>query len=227
MKNLPLPLLLLLILCPCLIAQQKPNQDFQTDAVHAGANEYQVWTGYSPDSLTWIGKSEERRVFMAGFGWRRVLLASNSVAWKFTLDTVPIALVSQPTINGVEVVQDPKNLAVIQCVGCVGNIGRRTTFGLGFAPIGFEFNFRRQRRFQPVAGINGGLLHFNRDVPIPHSNNFDFTFSFMGGVQIFTSDSRSVMVGYRYHHISNADTGHPFNPGIDSNFLFVGYSFHR
>jgi hypothetical protein len=226
-KILLFPLLLLLILSPSLLAQEKSAGDFQTDALRTGANEYQVWTGYSPDSLTWIGKSEERRVFMAGFGWRRVIVASNSVAWKFTVDAVPITLVSQPTIDGVEVVQDPKKSSFLQCTTCGGTIGRRTTFGLGFAPVGFEFNFRRRRRFQPIAGINGGLLHFSRDVPVPHSNNFDFTFSFMGGVQMFTSDSHSWTVGYRYHHISNANTGNPFNPGIDSNFMFVGYSFFR
>jgi opacity protein-like surface antigen len=224
MKKLLLPLLSVLVLASSLAAQQKTSPDhFATDVFREGGNEYQFWSGYSPDSLTGIGKSEERRVFMAGFGWRRVLLANNSIAWKFTLDTVPIALVSQPTLDGVEVVQDPKRL----CGNCSLAIGRRTTFGLGFAPVGFEFNFRRRHRFQPVAGINGGLLHFTRDVPIPHSNNFDFTFSFMGGMQFFTSDARSVMIGYRYHHISNANTGNPFNPGIDSNFIFVGYSFHK
>jgi hypothetical protein len=227
MKILLFPLLLFLILSPFVVAQQKSRGDFGTDALRTGGNEYQFWTGYSPDSLTGIGKSEERRLFMAGFGWRRVIVASDSVAWKFTVDAVPIALVSQPTVNGAEVVQDPKKLISVQCTTCGVTIGRRTTFGLGFAPVGFEFNFRRRRRFQPIAGINGGLLHFTRDVPVPHSNNFDFTFSFMGGVQMFTSDSRSVSVGYRYHHISNADTGNPFNPGIDSNFFFVGYSFFR
>jgi hypothetical protein len=227
MKIFLFSLLLFLILSPSLVAQQKSAGDFQTDALRTGANEYQVWTGYSPDSLTWIGKTEERRLFMAGFGWRRVIVASDSVAWKFTVDAVPIALVSQPTVNGSEVVHDPKNGALPACTTCAVTIGRRSTFGLGFAPVGFEFNFRRRHRFQPIAGINGGLLRFTRDVPVPHSNNFDFTFSFMGGVQMFTSDSRSLTVGYRYHHISNADTGDPFNPGIDSNFMFLGYSFHR
>jgi opacity protein-like surface antigen len=204
-----------------------------TNAFHTGANEYQVWGGYSPDSLTWIGKSEARRLFMAGAGWRRVLLATDKFAWKFTLDIVPVALVSQPTLNGTETVQSFSNAgqftAACQAAGITDcpTFGRRTTYGIGFAPIGFEFNFRRRRRVQPVLGINAGLLHFSRDVPIAHSAATNFTFGLGAGLQIFTSPSRSITVAYRFHHISNANSGNPFNPGIDSNFLYVGYSFHR
>ncbi|PYX98057.1 MAG: hypothetical protein DMG62_08650 [Acidobacteria bacterium] len=201
-----------------------------TDAFHTGANEYQAWAGYSPGSITWIGKSEARRMFQAGAGWRRVLLANDWIAWKYTIDIIPVALVSQPTVNGIEVVQDPKHLffpAVCGPTSCGITIGRRTTYGAGFAPIGFEFNFRRRHRVQPVAGINAGLLRFSREVPIPNSASINFTFSLSAGVQIFTSESRSVVISYRYHHTSNADSGTPFNPGIDSNFISAGYSFHR
>jgi len=212
-----------------------------TDAFHTGGNEYQVWGGYSPTSPTWIGKTEARRLFMAGAGWRRVILASNSVAWKFTVDIVPVALLSQPTIvasqgitlnaqsetcNGGQVVSETvKDFNGIDLGPCA-HPGRRTTYGIGFAPVGFEFNFRRKHRIQPVLGINAGLLHFTRDVPIDHSMATNFTFSWSGGVQIFTSESRSVTIGYRFHHISNANASN-VNPGVDSNFIYAGYSFHR
>jgi opacity protein-like surface antigen len=219
-------LLCLLLPLPFSFADDKSNY---TNAFHTGANEYQVWGGYSPDSLTWIGKSEARRLFMAGAGWRRVLLSTDRFAWKYTIDIVPVALVSQPTLNGVEEVQDPaKILALCQADGVkCGPAGRRSTYGIGFAPIGFEFNFRRRHRVQPVLNINAGLLHFSRDVPVAGSAATNFTFSWGAGLQIFTSPSRSITVGYRFHHISNANSGNPFNPGIDSNFIYAGFSFHR
>ena len=219
-------LLSLLLPVPFSLAQDKSAY---TDAFHTGGNEYQVWGGYSPDSLTWIGKSEARRLFMAGAGWRRVILATDSVAWKFTVDIVPVSLVSQPTLVGMETVQDAsKIVAACQAAGVsCGSAGRRTTYGIGFAPVGFEFNFRRRRRVQPIVGINAGLLHFTRDVPIANSSATNFTFSWGAGVQIFTSPSRSITVGYRFHHTSNANSGNPFNPGIDSNFVYAGYSFHK
>jgi opacity protein-like surface antigen len=220
-------LLLCLLICP--IFSFADDKSTYTNAFHTGANEYQVWGGYSPDSLTWIGKSEARRLFMAGAGWRRVLLTTDRFAWKFTLDIVPVALVSQPTLNGTETVQNASKIAAeCQAAGLsCGPTGRRTTYGVGFAPIGFEFNFRRRQRVQPVLGINAGLLHFTRDVPVANSSATNFTFSFGAGLQIFTSPSKSVTVGYRFHHISNANSGNPFNPGIDSNFIYLGYSFHK
>jgi opacity protein-like surface antigen len=226
-------------LAPAQSAPSPPN--FRTDAFHEGGNEYEVWSGYSGSSLQWIGKTEGRRLFMAGFGWRRVILASDSVAWKFTVDTVPIALVSQPTIVfnqtatiqgqtiscGGPLTQETVQQPSISDVNPCAHSGRRITRGIGLEPVGFDFNFRRRHRFQPVVGINGGFLKFTRDVPIANSNSFNFTFSLRGGVQIFTNESHSITIGYRFHHISNANTGNPFNPGIDSNFIYAGYSFHR
>jgi len=221
------------------------KSEFRTDALRTGANEYQVWSGYSPDSLTWIGKSEARRLLMVGAGWRRVILATHSVAWRFTVDVVPAMLVSQPTVTGSAAVFSgtPPNLVFTGCqpptvtfetvpnvtgqFGPCAHASRRTTYGFGLEPVGFDFNFRRRHRFQPVVGINGGLAVFTRDVPISNSNSFNFTFSLRGGMQVFMSQTHSVTIGYRYHHISNANTGNPFNPGIDSNFIYLGYSFHR
>jgi len=243
-------LLLLLSQFMTAFAQTKSvSAEFYTDALRAGANEYQFWSGYSPTSIMWIGKTEARRLFMVGAGWHRVLLAGNSVAWKFTVDAVPLILVSQPTITGLEptftgtfpdvvfagcngppvtfeTVNNPKLTPPPGSESCPHS-SRRTTYGFGLEPVGFDFNFRRRHRFQPIVGINGGFAKFTRDVPISNSNSFNFTFSLRGGVQIFTSESRSVTIGYRFHHISNANTGNPFNPGIDSNFIYAGYSFHR
>src|SRR3954469_17806678 len=57
-------------------AGAQSKQDF-TDAFHTGGNEFQFWGGYSPISPTWIGKTDARHLFMAGVGWRRVILASD------------------------------------------------------------------------------------------------------------------------------------------------------
>ncbi|HVH87270.1 MAG TPA: acyloxyacyl hydrolase [Terriglobales bacterium] len=237
----------LLLLSTIAAGQTKPEiREFRTDAFRRGANEYEIWSGYSPNSFPWIGKTEARHLFMAGFGWRRVIFATDSMAWKYTVDVLPVVLVSQPTIVGSGAIfsGSPPNLTFVGCdssqsvhevvndfagvnLGPCQHPGRRTTYGFGLEPVGFDFNFRRRHRFQPLTGINGGFAKFPRDVPISNSNSFNFTFSLRGGVQIFTSESRSITIGYRYHHISNANTGNPFNPGIDSNFMYVEYSLHR
>ena len=214
---------LLTALCGTCTAQSPSGSGIFTNAEHAGGNEFTVWGGYSPNSPKLIGVTEDRHLTMFGFGYARVMLATNIVAWKFTIDTVPLILVSQPTFAGTEIAQPSRVPVAFQ-----SSIGRRTTYGIGLMPVGFQFNFRPRKRIQPVAGINGGFAYFStRDVPVPASSNFNFMFSAGPGVQIFTSESRSITLGYRFHHISNADTGNPFNPGIDSNFFYAAYSFHR
>ncbi|HEX7962892.1 MAG TPA: acyloxyacyl hydrolase [Terriglobales bacterium] len=216
-------LALALIFSAVCAAQSKPSSGVFTRAERGGGNEFTVWGGYSPNSPKLIGVTEDRHVTMLGFGYARVMLANEVVAWKFTIDTVPLILVSQPTLGGTEIAQPSRVPAQFRSV-----LSRRTTYGIGLMPVGFQFNFRPRKRIQPFAAINGGFGFFAaRDVPVPASANFNFMFSAGPGVQIFTSESRSITFGYRFHHISNADTGNPFNPGIDSNFFYAGYSFHR
>ena len=216
-------LTLLGVFCGRCAAQAKPSSELFTNAEQTGGNEFTVWGGYSPNSPKLIGVTEDRHLTMVGFGYARVILANDAFAWKFTIDTVPLILVSEPTFEGTEIAQPSRVPAAFRSL-----LGRRTTYGIGLMPVGFQFNFRPRKRIQPVAGINGGFAFFaRRDVPVPASANFNFMFSSGLGVQIFTSESRSITLGYRFHHISNADTGNPFNPGIDSNFFYAAYSFHH
>jgi len=120
---------------------------------------------------------------------------------------------------------------------CAGLIGYRTlrlagdgerigVYGFGAAPIGWKFNFRRNRRVQPFAQATGGFLYFNRQAPVDDSSRFNFTFDFSGGVQIVNSNRRSFTIGYKYQHISNGFTGN-FNPGVDVQMIFAGFSVFK
>ena len=87
------------------------------------------------------------------------------------------------------------------------------------------FPITRQRAWQPFLNTQGGFLYFTEQVPVPESSQFNFTFSFGAGVQAFRG-ARALTLGYKFHHISNAQTGH-YNPGIDSNLFYFGWSFLR
>jgi hypothetical protein len=105
-------------------------------------------------------------------------------------------------------------------------LDRRTVYGAGAAPIGLKFNFRRNRRVQPFGHATGGFLYFSDWVPVPVSSQFNFTFDFSGGVQIVNSNRRSFSLGYKFQHISNGNTGF-FNPGVDVQMVFAGFSIFR
>jgi hypothetical protein len=72
----------------------------------------------------------------------------------------------------------------------------------------------------------GGIVYFDDQVPIADSSQLNFMFHFGGGIELFGENSHYLTIGYRYHHISNANLGH-FNPGIDSNVIYIAIPLWR
>ena len=60
----------------------------------------------------------------------------------------------------------------------------------------------------------------------PDATGLNFFFDFGGGIRWRAGERSAVSLGYRYFHISNAYTT-SFNPGVDNNVFYVGYSFLR
>jgi hypothetical protein len=145
--------------------------------------------------------------------YARVIATTESTAIKYTAAIVPVAVVSQPA-EGFQ-----------PSVGPAYFLPKKTIYGGGIDPIGFQWNLRRTHALQPFLNTTGGFLYFADQVPTPESSQFNFTFSFGAGVQIFRG-AKTVTLGYKLHHISNAQTGH-YNPGIDSNLFYFGWSFLR
>jgi Lipid A 3-O-deacylase (PagL) len=170
------------------------------------ANEFGVWGGGSLDSPTLIGKFENARLGLIGVRYARVLARGENVTLKYTSDAVPVAFLSFPdtTLRG----------------------ARRTIYGAGLSPVGFQVNFRRRERVQPFAQASGGFLYFSERVPDESGAQFNFTADFGGGIQVKTGARKAWTFGYRYHHISNAYRASQ-NPGFDSNLFYVGFSFFR
>jgi hypothetical protein len=103
---------------------------------------------------------------------------------------------------------------------------RAYSYGVGGSPIGAQVNFVHYRHVEPFLTSGGGFLYFNHRM-FGTSQQFNFTAQLGGGVQLFTSSRRTAIdLGYKYHHISNANLGNQ-NPGLDSHMLFVGLSLFR
>jgi hypothetical protein len=105
--------------------------------------------------------------------------------------------------------------------------GRRAySYGIGASPIGAQVNFVHYRHVEPFLTSGGGFLYFNHRM-FGTTQQFNFTAQLGGGVQLFTSSRRTAIdLGYKYHHISNANLANR-NPGLDSHMLFVGVSLFR
>ena len=183
-------------------------------------NEFGVWGAYSFSNDQAIGKTLDRQVGVAALRYSRTIHDWRSVALLYTLDITPVSVVRQPSY--------------VACGGggeypgyCAS--GRETVYGGGINPVGLRLNFRRTHELQPFLASLGGFVASRRPVPvdIPGGTQYNYTFDFQAGVQLYNANrTRAWTFGAKYAHISNAYR-HNFNPGVDFNEVFVGYSFFR
>jgi hypothetical protein len=170
-----------------------------------------VWGGYSPDSTIGIGKVRNRKFAELNGQYAVTLWTGRAVAVKWVSEVVPMALLNEPT----EYYFNPQHVQTGYRAGA-------TTYGAGVTPLGMQVNFWNRHRVQPFFDAHGGMLYFTRQEPVPNSSQFNFTFNFGTGVQVFTGKRGSVLLGYKYHHISNNETA-KMNPGVDNSEVYAGY----
>jgi opacity protein-like surface antigen len=170
-----------------------------------------VWAAYSPDSNVGIGQSQHRKFFELNGQYALTFWAPRSLAVKWVSEVVPVALLNEPT----EYYFNTKHVQTGKRAGA-------TTYAGGVTPLGMQINFLNGHRVQPFVDAHGGMLYFTRQEPVPNSSQFNFTFNFGAGVQLFTTRRSSMLLGYKYHHISNNETA-PQNPGVDSSEAYAGY----
>ena len=186
-----------------------------TEGIQKRWNEFGVWGGISFNAPTLIGKTPDARFGNIGLRYGRVLAASKTVAFEWTIDAIPVAILSNNRFN-----------VVPSGTGFIFTQTRKSVYAWGLAPIGLKFNFRRNRRVQPFAQTTGGFLYFNEQAPVAGAARFNFTFDFSGGIQIVNPTRRAFTIGYKYQHISNGYRAN-FNPGVDVQMIFGGFSIFK
>jgi hypothetical protein len=201
---------LLLVVVPQIVAQQTSS------AGDIKRNEFGIWGGLSFDATTWIGYTPDARFGSIGLRYGRVLAANDSLAFSWTIDAVPVAVLS---VNRFTIVPTGSGTSTVQR-------SRDRTYGAGLSPIGLKLNFRRTQTLQPFVNGTAGFLYFSKDVPVAGAKQFNFTFDFGGGVDIVSDSQRAISIGYKYQHISNGHRS-PINPGVDVQQIYVGYSIRR
>jgi hypothetical protein len=205
--------LLLVSLCASVAAQSAPAAQPTPHEASAPKNEYAVLLGGSYFSTNILAFSEGRKLVVTQLRYARVLTTRQRFSLKLMVDLIPAAILIEP-----------KNVLLTSRI--IPGSPWRSVYGFGLAPAGLQMNFRPRKRVQPFAESSFGFVHFDSRVISPAASRFNFTVDLGPGVQLFTSRHQAVTLGYRYHHLSNADIA-PRNPGVDSNVFYVGYSFFR
>ena len=98
-----------------------------------------------------------------------------------------------------------------------------TVYAAGFSPLQLRYNFIANRRSVPYVEIGGAVLGSTEPIP---ENTSRVNFLTHGGVglQLLHHQSRTLQIGMRYQHISNAGIAE-HNPGINSLYFFTGLSW--
>jgi hypothetical protein len=177
----------------------QPTSDYR---LVPGMNEFGLWGGGSPDSFDFIGTVENRELLLFGLRYGRVLGAWEFVSLEYTLDIIPAAVVFEPDSV---------------------RRGSSTIYGAGLSPLGFKLNIGQESWIKPFLAAAVGFLYFEKDIPVPRSSRFNFTPELGLGVQFFLAPKRALTLGYKWHHMSNANTGRS-NPGMDSHVFYAGFS---
>lgn len=183
-------------------------------------NEFGVWIGVSLNTVHVFGITSDEQIYTLGFRYARTLYDKPFASLQYTLDLAPAQIVRQFTFVPCGT---PSRL------GLICPTGREVVYGGGISPVGLKMNFRRQRKLQPYISAAGGFVASVRPVPVdtPGGTQYNYTFDAGGGVELFSQNRRSSWkFGYRFQHISNAYR-RSFNPGLDNNQFFIGYSFFK
>ena len=170
-------------------------------------------SGHSPVGSRW-GLTPDREHVIVGLHATIPLFQGRRWVFAYAPEAIPLIVVSDNPTYGVE--RSPENGAVE-----VIETGRSPVTGVGFAPIGLEFEVDASRRFGLYAGGTMGGLWFTRRIPVADARSFNFTFDFGAGVLIPIRGQTRLRAGYKFHHLSNAKTA-PSNPGVDAQVFFLG-----
>ncbi len=188
--------------------------------LHTGMNEWSFWSGFSFDSPagSYIGLTEGREFFLAALQFGRTVAANRHVALEYTLDFIPVAVVTKNPKPNFDSAPDANNRG--------GEVQVSSVYGFGFSPVGLKFYFVQSQRSRLFLSASAGFLSFKEDVPLPEARKFNFAFDFGGGIQLLASARWGLTLGYRLHHLSNANTADA-NPGLDANIFYLGISSFR
>lgn len=213
----------ILVLCSGVLSQSSPpssaaspqaSEHSRSSApLRKGANEFGLWSGYSPFSFVFKGTIKDHQLFLVNLQYARTLVGSRPVTLKYVAEIVPIALQFQPKQR---FVVDGKKLLVNPAA---------TIYGAGTNPIGVQANFG-DKKIQPFAGGSLGFLYFKQQVPVQGASQFNYNIAINFGAQFFPRAGRSFSVGWKYDHLSNHYQAH-LNPGLDSGVFYVGFSLVR
>lgn len=162
---------------------------------------FRLWSGYSFESVYLLGKTRNARSAIFGIGTKKAIRKyGNNGLLFYTADIIPYIYFDYPK-------RDDNDRFIEHT-------------GFGFSPVGFLFEKSLNSLFSYQIGISGSFIFMEATFPTDKGRRLNFTFDPSFTLKTTLSKSLSLASGYKFHHISNGQTGEE-NPGLDSNFIFL------
>ena len=156
--------------------------------------------GYSPNSIIFLGKTPDTQTTLVQLTYGKRL------DWEYKTLPVFYLISVTPYVHYDYPKRDRNGI-------------RDIVTGFGFSPIGFEINKKLKKNFGLSLSTAGGFILTDKKFPTDKGRRLNYTYEFTPKMFLEIHNSVSLFLGYKFHHISNAQTGSE-NPGIDSNFIF-------
>lgn len=158
-----------------------------------------IVTGYSPSSVLFLGKTPNTSTSIIKLEFRKKTKRSflkNPLYYQFGI--IPFIEYDYPK-------RDER--------------GRKDIVkGFGLSPIGLGIHNSISKKISYSLYFYGGFILVDKIFPTDRGRKLNYTFSLSSDIVFSATDLISFSLGYKFHHISNAQTGTE-NPGIDSNFI--------
>ena len=167
-----------------------------------------------------LGGENDRDLFLVGVRGEWLLASTQHIALAATMDAIPLAIVTRNPYYTDRVVASGITRGGSR-IDILEQTGRGPVYGFGAAPLGLELFGPRIRAVRPYLASAAGVLWFTRNTPEPEARRLNATFEFGAGLRIASGEHRALILGWKFHHISNAFTA-PYNPGLDGNVIYLG-----
>ena len=196
-------------------------QESAVDSVHTGGGVFGAWAGASLSSVAVFGTITDRRLVLTGLRYERAV-ENGSVTTTYTFDLHPLAVVTNTPRYGMERLRAPNGVVFSQLV----ETGRSPVVGAGISPLGLQIYSAPRGNTRLFGGGSAGGIWFNRDMPMVGARRFNFALQLGGGLEVTSRNGGALVLGYKFHHLSNAGTAR-VNPGMDDHVLYVGVMRRR
>ncbi len=161
------------------------------------------------------GTTRDRRLFLIGAAYNRLLTTKKIVALTFTSQLIPVALLREPYFLNTDI-QAVRKFPL--------STETRRNYGAGASPAGIKVNFLPGKKVQPFLGVQGGFLYFSRRALSPNASRFNFNIDGRAGLEFTLPSGKAISFAYMFQHMSNAYIARE-NPGVDSHMLTLAFRF--